>query len=322
MNILLINPPFEDEYSVGSSKSIKYVLNVIPPLGLAYLAAALGKSGFAVEIIDGFLGNQDIPGIIADRPDIIGLTATTPTFNSALVIARKIKEGLPSVIIILGGAHITAMPWEAMAAGPFDIGVIGEGEVTLTELVKLLSSKFTSLPATGWSNDLRRVKGIIFREGGDLVATPKREAIMDLDTIPFPARHLLAPLSKYRPTPASYRRLPLGVMITSRGCPQQCAFCDRAVFGNSYRFRGPENVLGEAEELVYKYGAREIRFFDDCFTLDKERTIKICQGLRKIKPKLPWTCLTTVGSVTKELLKEMKASGCWQVLYGLESGSE
>src|SRR3989338_10009966 len=80
---LLINPPFEDEYSVGSSKSIKYVLNVIPPLGLAYLSAALGKSGFAVEIIDGFLGNPDIPGIIADRPDIIGLTATTPTFNSA-----------------------------------------------------------------------------------------------------------------------------------------------------------------------------------------------------------------------------------------------
>ena len=314
MRIILINPPFEDEYSVGSSKSIKYVLNVIPPLGLAYLAAALEKGGFSVKIIDGFVEDVNISGIISSQPDIIGLTATTPTFNSALSIARRIKDGLPSVMIILGGAHITAMPLEAMRAGPFDIGVIGEGEETVVELV--------SLRATGGSEAISSIKGLICREGPNLVTTPKREIIKDLDNIPLPARHLLPPLSRYRPTPASYRRLPLGVLITSRGCPQQCAFCDRAVFGNSYRKRSPENVLAEAEELINKYGAREIRFFYDCFTLDKERTIKICRGLRKIRPKLPWTCLTTVGSVTKELLKEMKASGCWQVLYGLESGSE
>ena len=200
--------------------------------------------------------------------------------------------------------------------------MIGEGEETLSELVKLLSSKLPSLRANEVSEAISGIKGIIFREGGNLIITPKRESIMNLDSIPFPARHLLPPLSRYRPTPASYRRLPLGVLITSRGCPQQCAFCDRAVFGNGYRKRSPENVLGEVEELVYKYGAREIRFFDDCFTLDKERTVKICQGLRKIKPKIPWTCLTTVGSVSRELLKEMSSSGCWQVLYGLESGSD
>jgi len=134
---LLINPPFEDEYSVGSSKSIKYVLNVIPPLGLAYLAAALEKGGFFVRIIDGFVEDVNISEIISSHPDIIGLTATTPTFNSALSIARKIKEGLPSAVIILGGAHITAMPLEAMADGAFDIGVIGEGEETVVELVSL-----------------------------------------------------------------------------------------------------------------------------------------------------------------------------------------
>ncbi len=325
MRIILINPPFEDEYSVGRSKSIKYVLNVIPPLGLAYLAAALEKSGFAVEIIDGFVDNVDIPGIISQKPDIIGLTATTPTFNSALSIAKQIKEGLSSALIILGGAHITAMPFEAMSAGHFDVGVIGEGEETLVELVKTVGTACLPARQEQYSvptKDLRSVKGIIFKEGQNLVTTPKREAIKDLDSIPFPARNLLPPLSYYRPTPASYRRLPLGVMITSRGCPQQCAFCDRAVFGNGYRKRSPENVLGEVEELVYKYGVREIRFFDDCFTLDKERVMKICQGLRKIKPKIPWTCLTTVGSVSKELLKEMSSSGCWQVLYGLESGSD
>ena len=122
MKIILINPPFEDEYSVGRSKSIKYVLNVIPPLGLAYLAAALEKNGFTVEIIDGFVDNVDVSGIIAQKPDIIGLTAATPTFNSALSIAKQIKESLPSAVIILGGAHITAMPLEAMSAGPLISG--------------------------------------------------------------------------------------------------------------------------------------------------------------------------------------------------------
>ena len=314
MKIILINPPFEDEYSVGSSKSIKYVLNVIPPLGLAYLAAALEKDGFPVKIIDGFVENINVSEIFSTKPDIIGISATTPTFNSALSIARQIRAGLPSATIILGGAHITAMPLEAMSAGPFDIGVIGEGEETLVELAGHISE--------GKSKRFSGIKGIIFKENGEFILNPPRPAINDLDSLSYPARNLLAPLSSYRPTPASYRRLPLGVLITSRGCPQQCAFCDRAVFGNGYRKRSPENVLGEVEELVYKYGAREIRFFDDCFTLDKERTIKICQGLRKIKPRLPWTCLTTAGSVNRELLKEMSSSGCWQVLYGLESGSD
>ena len=317
MKIILINPPFEDEYSVGGSKSIKYVLNVIPPLGLAYLAAALEKEGFSVKIIDGFVDNINVSEIASDSPDIVGISAATPTFNSTLSIAKKIKAVLPSAIIVLGGAHITAMPFEAMSCGTFDIGVIGEGEEILLEIARSLRgrSKATDEAISG-------VKGIIFREGGHLITTPTREAIKDLDSLSFPARHLLPSLSCYRPTPASYRLLPLGVMITSRGCPQQCSFCDRAVFGSSYRFRSAENVLAEADELIGKYGAREIRFFDDCFALNRQRTSQICAGLRKRKDIIPWTCLTTVGSVTKELLQEMKASGCWQVLYGLESGSD
>ncbi len=312
MRILLINPPFEDEYSVGNSKSIKYVLNVIPPLGLAYLGAALEKASFSVKIIDGFVEDINIPGIISSGPDIIGLTAATPTFNSALLIARRIREGLPSAIIVLGGSHIAAMPFEAMSAGPFDIGVLGEGEETLVELV--------SLRASGGSEAISGVKGIIFREGGELIITPKREAIRDLDNLPFPARRLLPPLSRYRPTPASYRRLPLAAIMTSRGCPGRCSFCDRAVFGNNFRKRSADNVLAEVDEVIGKYGAREIRFFDDLFTLDKERVSAICKGLKK--KRIPWTCLTTVRAVNRDLLKEMKGAGCWQVLYGLESGDE
>jgi radical SAM superfamily enzyme YgiQ (UPF0313 family) len=162
------------------------------------------------------------------------------------------------------------------------------------------------------------IKGIIYKQDGKVSITTKREFIKDLDRLPFPARYFLPPLSRYRPTPASYKRLPLATIMTSRGCPSQCVFCDKAVFGNIYRQRTADNILAEVEEVIGRFGAREIRFFDDLFTLDKQRTYKICVGLKK--KMVPWTCLTTVTAVTKELLNEMKAAGCWQVLYGLESG--
>ncbi len=310
MRVTLINPPFEDEYSVGSCRSIKYVLNVIPPLGLAYLAGILRKHGVEVRIVDYAVEKFSLEAALTGQPDIVGITAATPTFETAKFLARGIKKLLPNVILVLGGAHVTAMPHQAIEEDCFDIGVIGEGEVVFLELIRHIEEKKLS--------GLNAVRGIIFKDGKESVLTPKRRYVDNLDEIPYPARDLLPPLSKYKPTPASYKKLPLGVMITSRGCPQQCTFCDRGVFGNQYRQRSPENVLGEAEELIYKYGAKEIRFFDDCFTLNHKRTLQVCSGLKKFK--IPWTCLTTVGSVNKELLYEMRSAGCWQVLFGLESG--
>ena len=315
MKILLINPPFSKEYSVGSSRSIRYVLNITPPLGLAYLAATLEKNGFYVKIIDCTVGisyKELFKQLIEIKPDVIGVTATTANLETAKFVAKKIKEFLPYAILIIGGAHLTAMPYETMKLGYFDIGVLGEGEVTFLELVNHIQN-------IGFQK-LECVNGLIYKKDGIISRTPEREFIKNLDDLPRPARHLLPPLSKYRPTPASYRRLPLGIIITSRGCPYRCTFCDRSVFGNIYRQRSAEDVLNELEEVVYKYGAKEIRFFDDVFTLDRERTLKICEGFRKRKLKIPWTCLTAVSTVNKELLKEMKSAGCWQVLYGLESG--
>jgi radical SAM superfamily enzyme YgiQ (UPF0313 family) len=317
MKITLINPPFEEQYSVGASRSIKYVLNVIPPLGLAYLAAVLEKQNFQVNIIDCSIETSyknTFKKIIEDKPQIIGITATTPTFEAAKFMAKTIKETLPKTIVIIGGAHVSAVPYQTMESNYFDIGVLGEAEETFLELVQ-------HIKINGVSN-LDTIKGLIFKENGKYVITARREFIKNLDEIPHPARHLLPPLSRYRPTPASYKRLPLGVIITSRGCPHQCTFCDRSVFGNIYRQRSANDVLGEVEELIGGYGAKEIRFFDDCFTLDKERTYQICAGMKKIRLRIPWTCLTTVDSVSEDLLQAMKSAGCWQVLFGLESGDE
>ncbi len=316
MKILLINPPFEEKHSVGGSRSIRRVLNIIPPLGLAYLAAVLEKEKFPVKIIDCTIGisyKQLFEAILEENPDVVGVTATTPSFVSAAVIAKKIKEILPKTIIIIGGAHVTAMPEETLKTGYFDSGVLGEAEETFLELIRHIGSYKLK--------GLEKVKGIIFKDDGNIVNTDRREFIQDLDKLPLPARHLLPPFKKYHPTPASYRGLPLGILITSRGCPCQCTFCDRAVFGNITRLRGTESVLGEVEELIFRYGAREIRFFDDVFTLDMERTYQICDGFLKRKFNIPWTCLTGVNFVTKDLLKTMKLAGCWQVLFGLESGN-
>ncbi len=316
MNTVLINPPFKEKHSVGSYRSMRYVLNIVPPLGLAYLASVLERNKLPVRIFDFTVENFDYAfrNLVSQSPQLIGINASLANFGSAKALASKIRERLPGSILVIGGAYITAMPYEVMQEGVFDIGVIGEGEETFLELVKHIMQKGMS--------DLSLVKGIIFKEGGKWVINQRRGYLDDLDMIPYPARNLLPPLSRYSPTPASYKKLPLAVVITSRGCPHGCTFCDRSVFGNIYRKRSPENVLGEIEEVVNKYGAKEIRFFDDCFTMDKDRVYRICSGIRQKKIKVSWTCLTTVGSIDKDLLKEMKSSGCWQVLYGLESADE
>lgn len=313
--VFLINPPFGGELAVGASRSLRHVLNVIPPLGLAYCAAVLEKEGIRTELFDCSVDKRALlPRIAEARPPIIGITASTPVFERAAAIARGIRERLPGSVIVIGGAHVTAAWREALAEGVFDAGVIGEGEITLLELVRHIRSR----GLTG----LEAVRGVVFRDGNRVAAAPAREFIRDLDTLPYPARHLLPHPARYHPTPASYRRLPLGIMITSRGCPQRCTFCDRAIFGNTYRSRSAANVLDEVDELLGRYGCREVRFFDDCFALDKKRVSEICAGLRKRGRRVPWTCLTTVGSVDRDILREMRSSGCWQVLFGLESGSD
>jgi anaerobic magnesium-protoporphyrin IX monomethyl ester cyclase len=316
--VALATPSFREAGLVGTTKSMKAVINIIPPLGLAYLAAVLEKEGGNVSITDGSRGlslAEVIDELRGYGPDIVGITCTTPTFLDAIGLAEAVRQTFPKAIIVLGGPHVTAIPQEAMLEGVFDIGVIGEGEFTLLELVREVEDK-------GDLNkiDLEHIKGLAFRQNGHVVVTPPRERIKDLDSLPRPAWHLLPPLSAYRPTPASYRKLPLAVVMTSRGCPYGCTFCDRGVFGNYTRAHSPERVIEEVEELIHRYGVREIRFFDDTFTFNRKRVEKVCEMILERGLRFPWTCLTRVNVVDKALLGLMKEAGCWQVLYGLESG--
>lgn len=317
MKICLVNPPVFAETLVGKTKSMQRVVNVIPSLGLGYIAAVLLENGFNVKIIDCSIGlthSELIELLKKERPDIVGISGTTPAFVSMKRVAEDIRKDFPSTLVVAGGAHLTAAPEDTMKFDCFDVGVIGEGEITFLELVKKVEHYGL--------HDLSDIKGIIYHKDGSLVKTERRQPIRDLDSLPFPARHLQPPLSAYRPTPASYRKLPLGVLMTSRGCPSKCTFCDRAIFGSTFRQRSADNVLDEIEELIDKFGARELRFFDDTFTLNKERAFEICDKFKERKIKIPWTCLTKVTNISEEMLKKMKQAGCWQVLFGLESGDE
>jgi radical SAM superfamily enzyme YgiQ (UPF0313 family) len=317
MRVALLHAPFAEAEAVGGSRSIRRVLNVIPPLGIASLAAVLERDGHEVRLFDCTIGRaQDESWVLSELgrygAEFVGFSATTPSFGAARRLARAVRKLLPEAPLVIGGAHATAAPEHALADGAFDAAVLGEGETTVVELCRHLAQQGLA--------GLDRIAGLALRVDGSVRRTPPRPPVEDLDELPFPARHLLPPLSAYHPTPASYRALPVGVLMTSRGCPFRCTFCDRAVFGNRCRMHSPERVVEEVRQLVHRYGAREIRFFDDTFTLNRRRVLELCERLRLAGLRLPWTCLTAVRAVTPELLRAMRLAGCWQVLYGLESG--
>ncbi|MBM3251394.1 MAG: radical SAM protein [Candidatus Omnitrophica bacterium] len=201
-----------------------------------------------------------------------------------------------------------------MACECFDIGVIGEGEITFLELVKLIEKSGLEY--------LEDTKGIAYRKDGNVILAEGRDFINDLNELPFPARHLLPSLSRYSPFIASYRKLPIVHIISSRGCPMGCSFCDQAVFGSGYRSRSADNILDEVELVKNKFGVKEIRFYDDVFTLDKKRVFEMCDKIRERNITISWTCFAVVNTISKELLKKMKGAGCWQISFGLESGDE
>jgi radical SAM superfamily enzyme YgiQ (UPF0313 family) len=314
MKITLLNPPLTDKQQSGD---LGNVANVILPLGLGYIGAILKKNNFEVEVIDCPAlksGTEEtIHKIIETHPDLIGITATCLSFHNAVNCATKLKEKQPDIPVILGGPHLTTIPGEAMDFKCFDFGVLGEGEETMLELAGKIRNK---------ENNFSDIKGIAYRAGNKVLLTPKRDYIKDLDNIPFPSRELFPPLSRYRPSPVAYKYLPVGHLITSRGCPYQCAFCDRKVFGNLCRFRTPENVIKEIEELIYMCGARELKFFDDTFTLKKDHAIRICELMMERRFDVSWSCLTRVDHITEELLQIMKKAGCWQIVFGFESGDD
>jgi anaerobic magnesium-protoporphyrin IX monomethyl ester cyclase len=284
------------------------------PIGLPYLAAVLGKSEHEVAVIDCEALGIDLKRLRAKlaslKPKVVGITSTTPTIRSALLSARVAKEVCPNAIVVLGGPHATFMDEQILSKNPeVDVIVRGEGEQTLVELVDTVFKSNTK--------HLHKVAGITFRKNGQIIRTPNRPLIENLDELPRPAYEHL-PLKKYRLFGKSI--LPI---MTSRGCPFQCAFCVSSRMGGiRFRARSPKSVADELDWLRGTYGADAFTFYDDVFTLDAERTLKICEEIKKRKIGLPWDCQTRVDRISKEVLMKMREAQCQLVSFGVESGSQ
>lgn len=310
MKTLLINAVVKDSCSDINIKKIKAYF----PIGLGYIAAVLEKR-HNVKVVDmgiGELDNNELSKIILDtKPNIIGISATTPAFQSAIDIAQIAKEINKDVIVIVGGAHCNAFPDYPLQYSCFDISVYGEGERTAVELWDRIEK----------GQSYNGVKGICFRKGDDIITNPRRELINNLDELPFPARHLF-PIDKY-PT-SYYRSINYAYTVgTSRGCPFSCNFCSCNVhFGKKYRYRNAENIVDELELLAKQYGAKGIYFREDLFTAYRQRVINICNEIIRRGLGLKWAAECRVDTIDEELLRLMKEAGCNRLWGGFESGSQ
>jgi len=295
MRVLLVNP----FYPISETPS--------PPLGLAFLAAALEQAGVEVKILDlvVFPYSPDLlESILNDfSPDLVGSTAVTMTFDHAVKVIQAVKALHPEIVTVMGGPHVTFCAEETLRAFPeLDAVVLGEGEETVVDLALT--------PKNRWAG----VQGLVFRDGSAIRRTDPRPPVADLNTLPFPARHLL-PLARYRAL-----GMPIS-MTTSRGCPFHCIFCvGRKMVGGKVRYRSP--VLA-AEELAYlsALNFHQVNLADDLFTANPRHCLAVCDEIMKRKIKVKWTSFARVDTVSREVLGRMKEAGCTAVSFGIETGS-
>lgn len=312
--ILLVYPNVssEDRYN----KKIDAIGGHQLPLGIYYLASYLRKNKFLVNIVDAEAFNvsdDKICELISKKTKIVGISSTTVAFRNARKLAERIKSSFPHLKIVIGGPHITAMPKETMETLAFDYGIVQEGEIPFLKLVEhLLESK----------HDLKNIPNLLWVENKTIKSNRERVTTTNLDELPFPARDLATDLGAYKPPVGAYRKEPVASVITSRGCPYSCIFCDNNTFGKSIRYFSAEYVASEIQELVVNYGVKEISFLDDTFVVDKKRMLKIFELLSKQQIKISWSCMTRVNNLDYDTLKFMKDNGCWQIRIGIESGNQ
>lgn len=310
--ILLIQPPLQaEELFVRGSKPLA---SLIPPLGLAYIASYLRMQGHECSILDGIAQPKPLAEILATARDfeVVGITAVSTNAVRAAELIRAFKDGGLQAPIVVGGPHVTALPESLLRFGA-DVAVIGEGEVAMLELANRLT-----LPGP---RNLQDILGVAFLEGGNLVLTPRRPVLANLDEIPPPARDLL-PMHLYRSSITRATQQPSHSMLTSRGCPGACTFCSKKTFGTTVRYFSVGRIVEEFFELRDRYGARDIAVWDDSFVSDPDTVLAVCEELTRRRFGITFSVEARVDSVDRATLAALKKAGCTYIAYGIESGSQ
>lgn len=313
MRCALIIPSWRPE-DIFSSKTAGSQINYWQPLGTLYVASSLIKAGHEVRFLNGaFMRHEEIlKEVSLFKPHFVGIYSTTFGWRRALKTASDIKNLDHGIFVTVGGPYPIAMQEECLKdSHDIDAVVTGEGEITVVEMLMRLSE----------GKGLEGVEGVVYRDKDEIIKNPPRPLITDLDSIPFPARELLGDADRYIPPPATYKRRPVAVIITARGCNRRCIFCFQIdkERKTGIRFRSIENVMEEVE-LCLKQGYREIKFIDDTLAADYDRAMRLTEEIRRRGLDFTWFASACVNQVDKPLLKAFKETGCWAILFGAESG--
>jgi magnesium-protoporphyrin IX monomethyl ester (oxidative) cyclase len=294
-------------------KDVASVANRMAPLGLLQIASYLIRNGHSIMLYDS-LGpktlapEKAIKKILEFRPDIAGFSVTTSGFYDAYETLEKIKHSNPDIKAVFGGVHVSAMGDVLLKKFPqIDYLVQGEGELSMLELAS--------------SRNPSSINGLVWRNGEQTVSNSPREHIEDLDSMPFPAYELLEGFPNGYNLPLfSYIKFPGATMVTSRGCPYECSYCDRSVFKRGFRFNSAAYIYEHMKYLREKFGVRHINIYDDLFTLRRDRIEELCGALSSKPLGVNFNCAVRAGYDDDNLLNMLKRAGCLMVSLGIESG--
>jgi len=308
MRLALVFNPFKYKLHEENLRIVQRYFGLFPPLSLTWVAAIAEREGHEVTIVDArtlrLTPQQVLQQLRAFKPDLLGFMMTTYMFRETLEWARYLKENL-RVPVVIGGYNLRVYPRESLMNDVADFGVVNSAYYTLPRLLEELEGgrKFGEVP------------GLVYKSDGDVIVTPPHPVMEDFDDYPNPARHLL-PNELYAEFPTERRNFT--VMVTSKGCPMGCLFCEAG--RTPYNPRSPMTVVEEMQECVDRYGIHEIDIFDYEFLIDRKRSMAILKEMQRRRLDLIWACRARIDSVDEELLREMKAAGCNRIYFGIESG--
>jgi len=311
--VLLVHPL---GYQASAAQAdIARKANLMPPLGLASIAAYLEERGKKADILDCFASPLTAERHLKTylqmiRPAWIGFSCTTSSFLDGVRLASLAKEIQPGIRTFCGGPHVSALREKLLADYPaFDYLVVGEGEETVFQLMEE-------------PENARNIPGLVFwNAAGEAEFSGFREPGIELDSLPFPAYEKLTGFPKtYRLPIFNYPKAPNTSCISSRGCPYTCSYCDRSVFRRTFRYNSATYLYRHLEYLKTRFGIRHVNFYDDQFTFNRERVEELCQMLISTPLEMTFNCAVRAEHVDGEILEKMKKAGCWMISLGIESG--
>ena len=284
-------------------------LGFVPPLSLLYVAAIMEKEGVEVDLIDMDAERlsyvQTLDRLKTFSPDLLGFTMTTSSFHPVLRWIKEFKADT-QLPILVGGEHIKLYPEETMTHHEIDFCIVGEGELPIPEFLNAFKN----------GGKYEGIKSLCYRDKGIVFVDKTKQAVSDIDFVPLPARHLIKnELYENILT----RKKNFTAMVSTRGCPFKCAFCNQNL--QPYRARSPKSFVDEIEENLIKYNIHDFDIYDSTFTASKSRVIEICKEIKRRKLDVGFTVRSRVDVVNQEMLDALKTAGCHTIMYGVESSN-